>query len=89
MHLAAAITNRLISIHTWTDPARVGPWRKEAWFWRDGQLLKVGDIEAGQLPERRKSKKLIEQLRQQTNRLLPEGSMAQIAQAIGPAGVFD
>ena len=82
MHLAAAITDRLISIHTWTDPAKVGPWRKEARFWRDGQLLKVGDIEPGQFPERRQSKKLIQQLRQQTNRLLPEGTMAQIAAAV-------
>lgn len=89
MHLAAAITNRLISIHTWTDPAKVGPWQKEAWFWREGQLLKVGDIKPGQLPERRKSKRLIQQLRQQTNRLLPEGTMSHLAEAVGPTGVFD
>lgn len=89
MHLAAAITDRLISIHTWTDPAKVGPWQKEAWFWRDGQLLKVGDIKAGQLPERRKSKGLIEQVRQQTNRLLPEATMSRIAAAVGPEGVFE
>ncbi len=90
MHLAAAITDRLISIHTWTDPAKVGPWQKQAWFWRDGQLLRVGDIKAGQLPERRKSRRLIEQVRRQTNRLLPEGTMAHLAQAtVGPDGVFD
>ncbi|NOY00148.1 MAG: glycosyltransferase family 9 protein [Verrucomicrobia bacterium] len=90
MHLAAAITDRLISIHTWTDPAKVGPWQKQAWFWRDGQLLRIGDIKAGQLPERRKSRRLIEQVRRQTNRLLPEGTMAHLAQAVvGPDGVFD
>lgn len=88
MHLAAAITGRLISIHTWTDPAKVGPWRKDAWFWRDGLLLKVGDIEANQFPEKRGRRRLIERLRQRTGRLLPEGSMARIASAAGSDGVF-
>ncbi|MFK5921480.1 MAG: glycosyltransferase family 9 protein [Verrucomicrobiota bacterium] len=88
MHLAAAITERLISIHTWTDPAVVGPWQKEAWIWRDGLLLKAGDLQAGQLPEQRRRRALIEQLRQRTGRLLPPGSMQRIAQAAGPGGVF-
>jgi ADP-heptose:LPS heptosyltransferase len=88
MHLAAAITGRLISIHTWTDPARVGPWRKDAWFWRDGVLLKIGDIEAKQFPEKRNRRRLIEQLRQRSGRLLPEGSMARIAEAAGAEGVL-
>ena len=89
MHLAAAITDRLISIHTWTDPAKVGPWRKEAWFWRDGQLLKVGDTEPGQFPEQRKRKQLYEHLRQRTKRLLPEGTMASIAAALVAGKLFD
>lgn len=88
MHLAAAITDRLISIHTWTDPAKVGPWQKNAWVWRDGLLLQVADIKSGDLPEYRKRKKLIEQLRQHTRRLLPEGSMARLAVAAGPKGLF-
>jgi heptosyltransferase-1 len=88
-HLAAAITGRLISIHTWTDPAKVGPWRRDAWFWRDGMLLKIGDIKANQFPEKRNRRRLIEQLRQHSGRLLPEGSMARIAVAAGTGGVFD
>ncbi|MCF6311731.1 MAG: glycosyltransferase family 9 protein [Verrucomicrobiales bacterium] len=88
MHLAAAISDRLISIHTWTDPAVVGPFQKGAWIWRDGLLIQVAQLEAGQLPEQRKRKKLIEELRQRTGRLLPEGSMAKLAQAASPEGVF-
>ncbi len=53
MHLAAAITGDLLSLHTWTDPLMVGPWRRDAWVWRDGFLGRVGDIAPGQLPERR------------------------------------
>ncbi len=88
MHLAAAITDRLISIHTWTDPAKIGPWRKDAWIWRDGLLLKTRNLEPGQLPEERKRKNLIEQLRRRTGRLLPPGTMSRIANAAGPNGVF-
>ncbi len=89
MHLAAAITDRLISIHTWTDPAKVGPWREDAWFWRDGALLQIGDIDARQFPEKRKRRRLIEQVRRESGRLLPEGAMARIAAAAGVGGVFD
>lgn len=88
MHLAAALTNRLISIHTWTDPAVVGPFQKGAWIWRDGLLIQVAQLKAGQLPEQRKRKKLIEQLRLRTGRLLPEGSIAKLAQAASPEGLF-
>jgi ADP-heptose:LPS heptosyltransferase len=39
MHIAAALTPRLISIHTWSDPAKVGPYRPEAWIWKSGSLF--------------------------------------------------
>ncbi|EDY20904.1 glycosyl transferase family 9 [Chthoniobacter flavus Ellin428] len=39
MHIAAALTPRLLSIHTWSDPAKVGPYHPEAWVWKDGQLF--------------------------------------------------
>jgi ADP-heptose:LPS heptosyltransferase len=39
MHIAAALTHRLVSIHTWSDPAKVGPYRAEAWVWKDGKLF--------------------------------------------------
>jgi ADP-heptose:LPS heptosyltransferase len=41
MHIAAAVTDRLVSIHTWTDPRRVGPYNANAWVWRDGELQQV------------------------------------------------
>jgi len=30
IHTAAAVINRLLSIHTWTDPRRAGPYNSEA-----------------------------------------------------------
>lgn len=39
MHIASALTGRLISIHTWSDPAKVGPYRPDAWVWQAGQLF--------------------------------------------------
>jgi heptosyltransferase-1 len=44
MHIAAAVTSRLVSIHTWSDPRRVGPYNSEAWVWKNGQLLRAGEI---------------------------------------------
>jgi heptosyltransferase-1 len=43
MHIAAALTPRLISLHTWSDPGKVGPYRPEAWVWKDGALFQVKD----------------------------------------------
>jgi ADP-heptose:LPS heptosyltransferase len=45
MHIAAAVTNRLISIHTWSDPAKVGPYRPDAWVWQNGRLYQQHDRE--------------------------------------------
>jgi ADP-heptose:LPS heptosyltransferase len=44
MHIAAAVTSRLVSIHTWSDPRRVGPYNAEASIWKNGQLLRAGEI---------------------------------------------
>jgi ADP-heptose:LPS heptosyltransferase len=52
MHIAAALTNRLVSIHTWSDPRRVGPYNSEAWIWKNGDLLQVRDLP----PSTRRSK---------------------------------
>jgi ADP-heptose:LPS heptosyltransferase len=38
MHLAAAIGVRLLAIHTWSDPRRVGPYSADAWVWQGGEL---------------------------------------------------
>jgi len=39
MHIAAALTSRLLSIHTWSDPRKVGPYRPEAWIYKDRALF--------------------------------------------------
>ena len=50
MHIAAALTPRLLSIHTWSDPAKVGPYRPEAWVWKDGALFQQGEPTTSQRP---------------------------------------
>lgn len=57
MHLAAGISDRVLSLHTWTDPAMVGPWRSDAWIWRDGHIVRVGDLVPGRFPEERGRKR--------------------------------
>lgn len=44
MHIAAALSDRLISIHTWSDPRKVGPYNPEAWVWKNGDLLRVREL---------------------------------------------
>lgn len=39
MHMAAAVNERLVSIHTWSDPSKVGPYRPAAWVWKAGRLF--------------------------------------------------
>jgi len=41
MHIAAALTPRLLSIHTWSDPCKVGPYQPDAWVWKDGALSQM------------------------------------------------
>ncbi len=52
MHIAAAVNDRLLSIHTWTDPLRVGPYNPEAWIWKNGQLLRVSELETARIRRR-------------------------------------
>jgi ADP-heptose:LPS heptosyltransferase len=49
MHIAAAVTDKLVSVHTWTDPQRVGPYNSDAWIWKHGKLLQVHELEANKL----------------------------------------
>lgn len=53
MHLAAAINDRLLSVHTWTNPKMVGPWNDNAYVWRDSQILKVAEIKPLDFKENR------------------------------------
>ena len=45
MHIAAAVNNRLLSIHTWTNPRRVGPYNLDAWIWKNGNIVQVSELE--------------------------------------------
>lgn len=44
MHIAAAITPRLLSIHTWSDPRLVGPYEPQAWIWKGGEIFRKKDL---------------------------------------------
>lgn len=57
MHLAAGISSRVLSIHTWSDPLMVGPWRPEAWIWRDRHIREMKTILPGEFPEQRARRK--------------------------------
>jgi heptosyltransferase I len=46
MHVAAAVTTNLVSIHTWTDPGRVGPYNGAATIWKNGKLIRVADLKS-------------------------------------------
>ena len=52
MHVAAALTDRVVSIHTWTDPRRVGPYNPNAWVWKNGQLFRVSELGAAKIKRR-------------------------------------
>src|SRR5207244_10616905 len=54
MHIAAALTDRLLSIHTWTDPRRVGPYNPNAWVWKNGQLCRVNKFATTKMRARRR-----------------------------------
>lgn len=49
MHIAAAVNDRLLSIHTWTNPRRVGPYNPDAWIWKHGKIVRVSELEATKL----------------------------------------
>jgi heptosyltransferase-1 len=52
MHIAAAVTDKLLSIHTWTNPKRVGPYNPDAWIWKNGKIHRVSELEEIKLRRR-------------------------------------
>jgi heptosyltransferase I len=46
MHIGAAITASLLSIHTWSDPRFVGPYNSNAWVWKEHQIYQVRSLPA-------------------------------------------
>jgi heptosyltransferase I len=47
MHLAAAVSQQLLSIHFWSDPRQVGPYRPDAWVWQNGRISRIRELAAG------------------------------------------
>jgi ADP-heptose:LPS heptosyltransferase len=47
MHIAAAVSANLLSIHMWSDPRKVGPFAPDAWVWKDGKIGRMGDFPDG------------------------------------------
>ena len=47
MHIAAAVSANLLSIHTWSDPRKVGPFAPGAWIWKDGKIGRMADFPNG------------------------------------------
>ena len=50
MHLAAAVTSRLLAIHTWSDPCQVGPYRPGAHVWKAHNFFPALDPLASSTP---------------------------------------
>ena len=48
MHIGAAITPELLSIHTWSDPGSVGPYNPDAWIWKSQRIMQVRANRVGQ-----------------------------------------
>jgi heptosyltransferase I len=47
MHIGAALTSELLSIHLWSNPGTVGPYNPEAWIWKDRRIFQVHSNQAG------------------------------------------
>lgn len=50
MHLAAAITDKLLGIHTWSDPCKVGPYRPGAHVWKGREIFPALDPSSSVAP---------------------------------------
>lgn len=46
MHIAAALTPRVLSLHTWSDPRKVGPWHPGTTVWKAGRLMRTEALDA-------------------------------------------
>ncbi|MEP6686304.1 MAG: glycosyltransferase family 9 protein [Verrucomicrobiota bacterium] len=55
MHIAAAISDRLVSIHTWSDPRKIGPYNPNAWVWKNRELVQIRDLQPLEKQRRKRS----------------------------------
>jgi ADP-heptose:LPS heptosyltransferase len=44
MHIGAAITSSLLSVHTWSNPRLVGPYNPDTWVWKGGRIWRVRSL---------------------------------------------
>jgi heptosyltransferase-1 len=51
MHLAAAVTDKLLAIHTWSDPCQVGPYRPGAHVWKARNFFPALDPVGSSAPQ--------------------------------------
>lgn len=51
MHIAAALSSRVVAIHTWSVPEKVGPYSRAAWVWKDGALFHRGESARRSAPD--------------------------------------
>ncbi len=80
MHIAAALTPNLVSIHTWSDPRRVGPYNAAAWVWKNGKLLRVAELDPAM--DLRKGRKF----RRDDVNAVAELAMKALAKSLIPSG---
>ena len=48
MHIASAVNDRTLGIHTWSDPRKVGPYNAAAWVWKAGRIAHRGEFADGE-----------------------------------------
>ncbi len=53
MHIAAAVNPNTLGIHTWSDPAKVGPYSTTAQVWKEGQILPSWNFSDNRSPHAR------------------------------------
>lgn len=44
MHIAAAVNDHTLGLHTWSDPRKVGPYNPRAWAWKAGRIAHRQDF---------------------------------------------
>ena len=42
--IAAAVNDRTLGLHTWSDPRKVGPYNPRAWVWKAGRIAHRPDF---------------------------------------------
>lgn len=51
MHIAAAVNDCTLGIHTWTDPRKVGPYNASAWIWKASRIAHRAEFGAEECAE--------------------------------------